>query len=139
MSTATVARPDRPRFLIADDDAVVRSSLAIQLQGHFDCVGAAADAQQAIALVAAEKPDVVILDVDMPAGGALHATREIAICSPDTTILILSADEEAGHVASLMQAGATAYLRKGIDAASLTAQLSSAMEAHRYLLATSEM
>ena len=66
----------RPRLVIADDDAFVRAMLAAQLDQMFECVGTAADARTAVALVVAQRPDVVILDVNMPGGGAMHVELE---------------------------------------------------------------
>ena len=125
------ADPDnRPRLVFADDDPLVRSVLARQLGNAFDCVGAAADADEAIALVVAHRPDVALLDVNMPGGGASRATRELRVQCPDTAIVILSIDEEASEVIELLRSGATTYLRKGIDAQSLIAKLSTAIGAH---------
>jgi DNA-binding NarL/FixJ family response regulator len=128
--TERVGGVQRPRLVLADDDSVVRSMLTVQLQNAFEVVGAAVDAEQAIAFVEAHRPDVAILDVSMPGGGAGRATREIRARSPETAIVILSADELEKHVIELMIAGATTYLRKGIDAGDLIRTLSKAIEAH---------
>jgi DNA-binding NarL/FixJ family response regulator len=120
----------RPRLVIADDDAVVRSMLMAQLQDSFDCVGQAADAEEAIAVVVALRPDVTILDVNMPAGGAARATRQIAEDSPGTAIVILSIDETWADLIELLNAGAMTYLRKGVDEQTLVHDLGAAIEAH---------
>ena len=104
---------DKPRLLIADDDTVVRSALAQQLAGHFELVGAARDAAEAVELAAAQKPDIAILDVEMPAGGGPHAARGIAAISPSTTIVALSIDESRDVVLEMLDAGAVTYVRKG--------------------------
>ncbi len=121
----------RPRLVIADDDAFVRAMLAAQLDQMFECVGTAADARTAVALVVAQRPDVVILDVNMPGGGAMHATREIRKQSPDTAIVVLSIDEVRGDMSELLKAGAMSYLRKGIDERTLSRKLAAAIEGHR--------
>lgn len=126
-----VAVSDRPRLVVADDDTFVCSMLASQLDAWFECVGAAADADEAIALVVEHRPDVAILDVNMPGGGAMHATREIRALSPETAIVILSGDEVHGEVVELLSAGAIAYLRKGIDPHSLGHKLIASINAHR--------
>ncbi len=121
----------RPRLVIADDDPFVRSMLQAQLQSTFDCVGRAADAEEAIEMVAAQRPDVVLLDVVMPGGGALAATREIRAASPETATVILSGDELHTDVIDLISAGATSYLRKGIQPHELASGLLAAVAAHR--------
>jgi len=123
----------RLTVVLADDDPVVHSTIGSQLTHAFDCVGAARDADEAISLVEIHKPDVAILDVDMPGGGAVRATREIHTRAPDTAIVILSADEHHQIVIQLISSGAVTYLRKGIDARSLTATLFDAVRAHREL------
>lgn len=106
--------PDHPTLLIADDDPVVRSMLSLTLDRHFTIVGAAPDSDRAIALAQSARPDVALIDVQMPCGGGLHAIRGIAEVSPETAAVVLSADEFDSMVRELMIAGAIAYVRKGI-------------------------
>jgi CheY-like chemotaxis protein len=122
----------RQRIVIVDDDPFVRAVLASQLSNGFECVGNAAGAQEAIALVDAERPDVVILDMNMPDGGAMHATVQIRERSPDTAIVILSVNETVSDMIDLLNAGAMTYLRKGIDDHSLEHDLTASITAHRH-------
>ena len=121
----------RQRLIIADDDEIVRSMVAHQLRDDFECVGAAADATEAIALAVALRPDVVILDVNMPGGGAIEATNKIRDHAPETAIVILSADETWDDLIDLLNAGAMNYLRKGMDEPAMAEDLRGAIEAHR--------
>jgi DNA-binding NarL/FixJ family response regulator len=123
--------PRRPRLVIADDDEVVRSMVAYQLREDFECVGSAADATEAIALTTVLRPDVVILDVNMPGGGAIKATHKIRDDAPGTAIVILSVDETWDDLIDLLNAGAMTYLRKGMDEPTLAEDLRAAIEAHR--------
>src|SRR4051794_41384193 len=116
-----------PRVLIADDDPDVRAVLTTQLAGRFDVVGAAADTDEAIALATDTRPDIAIVDVQMPGGGGLRATREICEATPETTIVALSADESERVV---LDAGAVSYVRKGGGADELVALLDEAHRAH---------
>jgi DNA-binding NarL/FixJ family response regulator len=125
--------PVRPRVVFADDDPVVLTMLAAQLADVFDCVGSAPGADEAIALVDLHRPDLAILDVDMPGGGAIRATREIHTRSPATAIVIFSGDETRNDVVELMNAGAITYLPKGIDRDSLISKLTVALQAHHTL------
>lgn len=129
------AAPIRPRVVFADDDPLVLTMLASQLGDAFECVGSAPGADEAIALVESHRPDLAILDVNMPGGGALRATREIHTRSPETAIVILSGDDTRDEVVELMNSGAITYLTKGIHRDSLVTKLTVAMQAHRTLLA----
>jgi DNA-binding NarL/FixJ family response regulator len=119
-----------PRLLIADDDPLVREMLSMQLVMSFDVVGNATDADEAIEQTEALKPDVVILDVQMPGGGGLRATREIQAHNPDVTIVALSCDENDAMVREILIAGAMTYLRKGIRGEELDTALRAALAAH---------
>jgi DNA-binding NarL/FixJ family response regulator len=121
------------RVLIADDDPDVRAVLTAQLAGRFDVVGAAADTDEAIALATDTRPDIAIVDVQMPGGGGLRATREICEATPETTIVALSADESERIVLDMLRAGAVAYVRKGVGADELVALLEEARRAHAKL------
>lgn len=113
----------RPRLLIADDDAVVRSALSMQLASVFDLVTPACDAAEAVALAAEHRPDVAIVDVEMPGGGGVEAARGIAACSPTTAIVALSVDESRAVVLEMLEAGAVTYVRKGVSGSQLVSTL----------------
>ena len=119
-----------PRLMIADDDPVVRSMLDMSLGESFDVVGVALDGEQAIALARVSQPDAALVDVEMPAGGGLRAVCGIHEVAPGTAIVVLSIDESDVIVRKLMQAGATAYVRKGISPRALTDALMDSISAH---------
>ena len=120
------------RLLIADDDPVARNALAVQLGRDFELTSAAADAEEAISIADQERPDIALLDLQMPAGGGLHATREIHDRLPETAIVILSIDETHDGTVELLSAGAISYLRKGEPVPhGLAAHLHEALRAQR--------
>jgi len=119
-----------PRLMIADDDPVVQSLLDMSLSEEFDVVGLAADGEQAVELAKASKPDAALVDVEMPAGGGLRAVQGIHEVAPETAIVVLSVDESDGVVRELLQAGATAYLRKGVAPQVLADTLLDSIDAH---------
>jgi DNA-binding NarL/FixJ family response regulator len=123
------ARDWRPSLLIADDDAVVRSALSLQLAGNFQIVAVAENAAEAIMLAEEHQPDAALIDVEMPNGGARTAVPQIATRSPETCMVILSADESREGVVELLNAGAIAYIRKGVTGAEISTTLSEAMRA----------
>jgi DNA-binding NarL/FixJ family response regulator len=116
----------RPRLLIADDDPVVRATLSSELTA-FRIVALAKDATEAVELAERHRPDLALLDVDMPGGGGRAAVRGITLSSPRTSLVILSVDETRSEVVELLNAGAVAYLRKGSTAAELTLALREAL------------
>jgi DNA-binding NarL/FixJ family response regulator len=127
--------PAHPTLLIADDDPVVRSMLSLTLERQFDIVGAARDADQAIALAQSTQPDVALIDVQMPGGGGLRAIHVLSQVSPGTAAVVLSADEFDPMVRELMIAGAMTYVRKGIAPVKLAEVLHRAMQARPALIA----
>ena len=125
--------PRRPRLLIADDDAVVRATLNSQLAGDFEICAVAKDTGEAIKLAAENQPDAALIDVEMPGGGGLEAVRQIATRSPATCLVVLSSDESREGVVDLLNAGAIAYLRKGVTATEVVDTLNNALDAQANL------
>jgi EAL domain-containing protein (putative c-di-GMP-specific phosphodiesterase class I)/CheY-like chemotaxis protein len=103
------------RVLIADDEPRLRGALAdlIASEDTMRLVGSAGDAEEAIVLAGASRPDVAIVDVKMPAGGGPRAARGILEASPDTRVIALSAHEDRDTVLEMLRAGAVSYLVKG--------------------------
>jgi DNA-binding NarL/FixJ family response regulator len=101
------------RIYLVDDHHVVLSGLRTELAGAFEIVGASGDVDDAIAGIRASKPDVVLLDVHMPGGGAvtvLGALRDL----PDTRFLALSVSDAPDDVIAVVRAGARGYVTKSI-------------------------
>jgi PAS domain S-box-containing protein len=104
------------RVLIADDEDALRDALAalVASEPDLEVVATAPDAADAVALAHRLKPDVALVDVRMPGGGAA-ATAGIRKASPDSQVLGLSAYEDRASALSLLRAGAIGYLVKGAD------------------------
>ena len=105
------------RVALADDDILLREGLASLLErSGFDVVGQCGDAQQLMALVRQQLPELVIVDIRMPPGHStegLDAAREIRSEFPDTGILILSAHVDVEHAMDLLASGQrSGYLLK---------------------------
>ena len=104
----------RIRVAIVDDHAIVREGLRLVLEsgGSFEVIGEAGSAADAIVMVAAQQPDVLILDISMPGGSGLLAVPEIVERAPTTRVLMLSMHDHAEYVVECVRAGAHGYLRK---------------------------
>jgi two-component system chemotaxis response regulator CheY len=109
------APTDSIRLLIADDDPMIRLTLAalIDREPGFELVGEAEDADQAIELAARRRPDVVLLDFNMPGGGGVRAATLIREANPDIKLVAISADESQGAQYDMSRAGAVGYVVKG--------------------------
>jgi DNA-binding NarL/FixJ family response regulator len=103
------------RLLIADDDPVSRLTIGALLKREpgFELVGEAGDATEAVELALRRRPDVVLLDVDMPGGGGPRAAVQIREALPDARIVAISADDSQQSQYDMMRAGAVGFLAKG--------------------------
>jgi DNA-binding NarL/FixJ family response regulator len=103
------------RVLIADDHPFFRDGLRMLLDATPDTelVGEASDGEQAVALAAELQPDVILMDLRMPGGSGIEATRRILEGNPETGILVMTMVEEDDSVFAAMRAGALGYLLKG--------------------------
>ncbi|MGB0100150.1 MAG: response regulator transcription factor [Nocardioides sp.] len=103
------------RVLIADDHPVFRDGLASLLATRSDVtvVATAADGAEAVALATEHRPDVVVMDLQMPVMNGIDATRRLAETLPEVRVLVFTMGEEDGTVLAAMRAGARGYLVKG--------------------------
>jgi DNA-binding NarL/FixJ family response regulator len=102
------------RVAIVDDHGLFRAGVRAELEGHVELVGEAATVQDAVTLVTAQRPDVVLLDVHMPDGGGVAVINGAATAAPDTLFLALSASDAAEDVIATIRAGARGYVTKNI-------------------------
>lgn len=102
------------KFLITDDHAVLRRGLKQILEDGFGKIqfGEAANAGEAIAQVAKENWDLVVLDITMPGRSGLDALKEIKALKPQTRVLVLSVHSEDQFAVRVLKAGASGFLNK---------------------------
>ncbi|MGD9116524.1 MAG: response regulator transcription factor [Dehalococcoidia bacterium] len=112
---------ERIRIIIADDHAVVREGTRTLLEREADMelVGEAGDGDKALELIATLKPDVAILDINMPGISGIEVTRRAKPLSPQTAVLILTVYDNDEYIFSLLEAGAAGYLLKDAPTAEL--------------------
>lgn len=108
---------DRITILVADDSAPFRDGMRAMLRRETDMaiVGEAATGAEAARLAANLQPDVVLMDLQMPEGNGIEATRSIVAASPHIRVLVLTMFEDDDSVFAALQAGARGYILKGAD------------------------
>ena len=112
------------RIVLADDHALFRDGVSSLLGawGH-EVVGCASDGAEAVALVDALRPDLVLMDVRMPGMSGLAATRQIAGRHPGVAIVMLTVSEDEDDLFEAIKAGARGYLLKNLEAAQLRSMI----------------
>ncbi|MFK4089351.1 response regulator [Kribbella sp. NPDC020789] len=105
------------RVVLADDHPVVRAGLAALLMSlpGIEVVGVAATGREAVREVVTNRPDVAVLDLQMPDLDGFAATRELARSAPEVAVLVLTMFEDDDSVFAAMRAGARGYLVKGAE------------------------
>lgn len=103
------------RIVLADDHPIVRDGLAtvLETQPDFEVVGQANNGVEAVDIVAALKPDVVLLDLEMPHLDGVQALRAMRAADPRTKALVFTAFDTDERIIGAVQAGARGYLLKG--------------------------
>lgn len=105
------------RVVLADDHPVVRAGLAALLSSlpEVEVVAVAANGREAVREVVTTKPDVAVLDLQMPELDGFAATRELGRVAPQVAVLVLTMHEDDDSVFAAMRAGARGYLVKGAE------------------------
>lgn len=104
----------KTRVLIADDHALVREGIAafLKLSEDIEVIAEASDGFEAIKKTDELKPDIVLMDINMPKLGGLEATVEIKKSHPDIKILVLTQYEDKEYISRFLKAGVSGYLLK---------------------------
>jgi DNA-binding NarL/FixJ family response regulator len=110
------------RILVAEDHPLYRKGVISLLESvrGFEAVGEAATGEDAVSLVRELQPDVVLMDLQMPGGSGIEATREIAREWPDVRVLVVTLFEDDDSVFMALRAGARGYVLKDADEEHLT-------------------
>lgn len=113
----------KPRVLVVDDDKAVRESLRRSLEFNGYAVALANDGAEALAVLAASHPDVVVMDVMMPRLDGIETTRALRAAGNDVPVLVLTARDAVGDRVEGLDAGADDYLTKPFALQELLARL----------------
>jgi len=130
-----VSAPARVRIMLADDHKLFRAGISalVQTLRGIEIVAEAADGREALRLVAAHRPDVVLMDVMMPNLNGLDAAARIARAFPRTRVVIVSMNADEDSVLKSLRAGAAGYVVKTADPAELELAIRAAARGERFL------
>jgi DNA-binding NarL/FixJ family response regulator len=113
------------RIMVVDDHPIVRQGLvaALEDESDFQVVGAASSAEEALTLAGQHRPDVVLLDLELPGISGVEAIPRLLETSPSTRILVFTAYDTDERVVSTIRAGAKGYLLKGAAVAEIASAI----------------
>jgi len=120
-----------PRVLVVDDDTLYAEAATaiLGLEGNLDVVGRAADGREAVELALTLRPDVVLMDIDMPVMDGLEATRSLRRLLPSARVVVVTSSQSEADRRSAHGAGAHAFLTKELGSRALVeAALSAGLE-----------
>ncbi|WP_433616137.1 response regulator [Dactylosporangium sp. CA-139114] len=105
------------RVVLADDEAMIRAGIRAILATDpgIEVVAEAADGREAVELVRAHRPDLVLLDIRMPRLDGLSAAAELRAAAPDVAVVLLTTFDEDEYVARALAEGAAGFLLKAAD------------------------
>lgn len=123
------------RIVLADDHAVMRSGLRMLLEAEpgFEVVAEAGDAQSAVRYVRGHKPDVLILDLNMPGGSGLDVIPQLTQEFPATKIVVLTMQRDPAFARQALRSGAMGYVLKSAADAELVLAVGLAAGGQTYL------
>lgn len=112
---------DAIRLLLVDDQALIRGAMAalLELEGDMTVLGTGADGTDAVHLTVELRPDVCLMDIQMPGLDGIEATRAVRAACPDTRVLIVTTFARPGYLRSALDAGAAGFVAKDAPAEQL--------------------
>jgi len=113
------------RLLLVDDHALFREGLTslLSYQDDFTVIGEAEDAESALEQARAFKPDIVLMDVELPGEDGVTATQRLKLEMPDVTVVMLTVHDDSQTLFDAIKAGAQGYLVKNVRSRELLEQL----------------
>lgn len=123
------------KIAIIDDHQLFREGVKriLEFEKSFQVVAEGDDGSDAVKIVEESKPDVVIMDINMPHVNGVEATRELVEKFPDTKVIILSIHDDENYVTHALKTGAIGYLLKEMDADALIEAVRVVAEGGSYL------
>jgi two-component system, NarL family, invasion response regulator UvrY len=123
------------RILLVDDHELVRTGIRRLLEDNIGItvVDEAASGEEAVAMVRANPPDLVLMDINMPGIGGLEATRKIGQIAPELPVIVLTVHTDDPFPSSLLKAGASGYLHKGCRVEEIDQAIRQVMQGKRFI------
>lgn len=111
----------KTKIVIIDDHQLFREGVKriLDFEPSFEVIAEGDDGEEALAIVDAHKPDVVIMDINMPKVNGVEATKQLIEADEDTKVIILSIHDDENYVTHALKTGARGYLLKEMDADTL--------------------
>ena len=125
------------RLMVVDDHAVLREGLRFMLRHADDVqiVSEASDGREALTLIEASRPDVILLDMNMPGMDGVETLKHVRAQWPEVTVLVLSFHDDPEYVEQALRNGAAGYLLKTVSRDELVRAVQAAAEGAGYLQA----
>lgn len=126
------------RMVIADDHALLRQGIknVLSLEPDFDVVGEAADGDEAVSKVESLRPDILLLDVNMPRMNGLEVTKRLKGAFPTVRVIILTMHDDESYVLEVIKSGAVGYLLKDIEPGMLVKAIRTVFEGQSFIYPT---
>ena len=130
-----MADGDVVRVALCDDHGVVRSGLRriLAAEPDLEVVGEAGTISEAVALAAAERPDVFVMDLNLPDGSGITATATVRKVSPATRVLVLTVHDDVAYLRRAFEAGADGYVLKEAADVELVHAVRQVASGHQYV------
>lgn len=126
------------RLLIADDHALLRQGIknVLELEPDLTVIGEAADGDEAISKAIELRPDILLLDINMPRGNGLEVTRRLRDLKVNSKVIILTIHDDENYVLEVIRAGAAGYLLKDIEPGMLVKAIRTVYEGESFIYPT---
>lgn len=135
MNAAPQEQGETIRIVLADDHAIVRNGvrLVLEEQSDMEVVAEAADGEEAVRYTLGHKPDVLVLDLNMPGVSGLEAIPRIEEVSPETRVVVLTMQDEPAFAREALRAGAKGYVVKQSAASELVGAVRAIVAGDTYI------
>jgi DNA-binding NarL/FixJ family response regulator len=122
-------------IVLADDHQIVREGIRrlIETRSDFEVIGEVGNGEDAVRMIIERKPDIALMDINMPRVSGIEATRRLERQGVDTRVLVLSMHEDRSYVEEVLRAGAAGYVVKNSSPEDLLSAIDAVREGRSYL------